>query len=81
MNELGFYIEEERLRIPSTKNLCLFSRQRTPVDQEIVDAYCSVVPKIRKSDFEKTQEYLKKKQAREMNKSESEQTELENKVS
>ena len=59
-------IEKEFLRIPSTKNLCFISRYRTntnkkPVEQFITEMLSGLNFVLRKSDREKTIEYLSKK--------------------
>ena len=54
--ELGFNVEREYLRIPSTKNLCLIARKRQNLDAEkIISKLTSGVNfKLRKTDREKT---------------------------
>jgi hypothetical protein len=64
---LGFKMERESLRIPSTKNVCVFSRSRTDIvtQEEIECLYKGVQVVLRKSDREKTFEYLARKAKRE----------------
>ncbi|KAJ2994509.1 hypothetical protein HDV02_001530 [Globomyces sp. JEL0801] len=62
---LGFQIEWEHLRIPSTKNICLFSRNQTIVDgiDSIIDDLTKTVHfNLRKTDRQKTLEYLSKRE-------------------
>ncbi|KAI8898773.1 hypothetical protein BC833DRAFT_588590 [Globomyces pollinis-pini] len=62
---LGFQIEWEHLRIPSTKNICLFSRNQTIVDgiDSIIDDLTKTVNfNLRKTDRQKTLEYLSKRE-------------------
>ncbi|KAJ3313347.1 tRNA methyltransferase 44 [Boothiomyces sp. JEL0838] len=60
-NELGYQVNQEHLRIPSTKNIALVSGSKT--DGKHWSEYCTEYT-LRKSDREKTFEMLKKKQQR-----------------
>ncbi|KAJ3323261.1 tRNA(Ser) Um(44) 2'-O-methyltransferase [Boothiomyces sp. JEL0866] len=59
--ELGYEVQQEHLRIPSTKNIALVSGGKT--DGKHWSEYCTEYT-LRKSDREKTFEMLKKKQQR-----------------
>ena len=71
-HELGYenLIEQENLRIPSTKNICIFTRStqlpnmmdRKEFARKLIAETCFVT---RKSDREKTMEYFQKKRDRE----------------
>jgi hypothetical protein len=62
--QIGFKVEREVLRIPSTKNQCLLGRQRLDVNLDLVSELSKTPLVLRKSDRDRTHEYLTKKAAR-----------------
>jgi hypothetical protein len=64
--KLGFVIERETLRIPSTKNICLISRRRNfEANEDLISRQGSIAQiKLRRSDREKTLAYLTKKSSK-----------------
>jgi hypothetical protein len=63
-SQIGFKVEREVLRIPSTKNQCLLGRHRLEINRELIAELCETPLVLRKSDRDRTHEYLTKKAAR-----------------
>jgi SAM-dependent methyltransferase len=63
-NQIGFQVEREVLRIPSTKNQCIIGRKRNEIKMDLVHEFCKTPVELRKSDREKSFAYLAKQKAR-----------------